>query len=279
MELRGQHKCFGGTLGYYQHQSDATQCPMRFSIFVPDGMKSAPCLFFLSGLTCTEDNFTTKAGAYGEAARLGLVIVAPDTSPRGDDVANSPDYDVGQGAGFYINATQDPWRPHYQMETYIAKELPALIAGEFSVDRERFGISGHSMGGHGALTLYLKYPNVFKSASAFSPIVAPSKVPWGEKAFTEYLGAECSDWVKHDACDLMENLSDRRSSPEILIDQGTADQFLKDQLKPELFAAACRKAGQKLIVRMQDGYDHSYFFIQSFISDHLRHHARILDSL
>lgn len=273
-----QHQVFGGRLGYYKHAAKTTKCDMRFTVFVPPQAASGklPILWWLSGLTCTEDNFTVKAGAYREAAELGLIVVAPDTSPRGPGVADSPDYDLGQGAGFYIDATQAPWAEHFQMESYIARELSELVLAAFPADPARQGISGHSMGGHGALTLALKYPAIYKSISAFSPICAPTQVPWGEKAFTAYLGADRAKWAAHDASALMHSDAGRRDAPPILIDQGGADQFLESQLKPDLFEAACRASGQRLQLRRQPGYDHSYFFIQTFIDDHLAHHARIL---
>lgn len=273
------HICFGGTLGVYEHESAALGCTMKFSLFLPPQAKdqSVPVLTYLSGLTCTHDNFTTKAGAYGFAAREGLAVLAPDTSPRGDDVPDDEAYDFGQGAGFYINATQAPWVAHFQMEDYIADELNALVCKTFPVRKDRQGITGHSMGGHGALTLGLKYPDLYKSISAFAPIVAPAQVPWGQKAFTGYLGGDEDEWAQHDACALMENAGDRAAFPQILIDQGGGDNFLEEQLKPHLFEQACAKAGQTLNLRIHDGYDHSYYFIQSFIEDHIRHHASLMD--
>ena len=274
-----KHLCFGGTLSVYEHEGAALACAMKFSIFLPPQAAQGKVSFitFLSGLTCTHENFTTKAGAYETAARAGLAIIAPDTSPRGDDVPDTPEfYDFGKGAGFYINATQAPWAQNYQMETYIADELNRLVCTQFPLDQNRQGICGHSMGGHGALTLYLKHPSLYKSASAFSPIVAPAQVPWGRKAFAGYLGDDQAVWQKHDATALMAGAGDRAPYPEILIDQGRADQFLTEQLKPELFTQACKAAGQKLNLRMADGYDHSYYFIQTFIADHIRHHAAIL---
>lgn len=274
-----KHKCFGGTLAVYEHDSETLKCSMKFSIFLPPQVKDndVPLLTFLSGLTCTHDNFTTKAGAYSLAAELGLAVLAPDTSPRGDDVPDDADsYDFGKGAGFYINATQKPWAENFQMEEYIVKELNALVCNNFPVLKDKQGLSGHSMGGHGALSLGLKYPDQYKSISAFSPIVAPSQVPWGNKAFKGYIGDGESEWLKHDACALMSEAGTRGDYPEILIDQGTSDQFLEEQLKPHLFEKACAKVGQKLNLRLQDGYDHSYYFIQSFIADHLKHHADTL---
>lgn len=276
MQILEEHVCFGGALNVVEHESAALSCTMKFSIFLPQETKTQrrPALMFLSGLTCTHENFTTKAGAYKKAAELGMIIIAPDTSPRGDDVPDEDNYDFGKGAGFYINATQEPWAKHYQMEEYIVDELPQFLAAEFPVISE-MGISGHSMGGHGALTLYMKYPEQFKSASAFAPIVAPSKVPWGEKAFGGYLGSDSVEWLKHDACALVAEAKIDRNKT-ILIDQGTDDQFFEEQLKPELFNVACESAGQSVQVRYQDGYDHSYYFIQSFIDDHLDHHAQYL---
>ncbi len=272
------HQCFGGTLQVFEHHSKALNCKMKFSIFLPPQAhaQSVPVLTFLSGLTCTHDNFTTKAGAYGYAAQHGLVIVAPDTSPRGEGVPDDDAYDFGQGAGFYINAVQEPWAQHFQMERYITEELNALICENFPVMAGQQGITGHSMGGHGALTLGLKYPDLYQSISAFAPIVAPSQVPWGEKAFTGYLGTDTAEWAKHDACALMTKAENRSNAPVILIDQGEGDNFLAEQLKPHLFASACETASQKLTLRMHGGYDHSYYFIQSFIADHIAHHAEIL---
>lgn len=273
-----RHLCFGGTLSVYEHESETLDCTMKFSIFLPPQAEEArvPLVTFLSGLTCTHDNFTTKAGAYGFAAKAGLAILAPDTSPRGDDVPDEDSYDFGKGAGFYINAQQEPWAKHFQMEAYVAGELNALACDTFPVLRDKQGVLGHSMGGHGALTLGLKYSQLFRSISAFAPIVAPSQVPWGQKAFAGYLGNDEAEWRKHDACALMEKFGDRSTYPEILIDQGEGDDFLAGQLKPHLFDEACKKVGQSLNLRMQKGYDHSYYFIQSFIEDHINHHAHIL---
>ncbi len=265
-------KSFGGSQGVYSHASSTLSCEMKFAVFTPAGKGPFPVLYWLSGLTCTEENFITKAGAQRVASELGVCLVAPDTSPRGEDVPDDPDkaYDFGLGAGFYVDATQTPWSKHYKMYSYITQELPALIEKEFPVDAARAGIFGHSMGGHGAMTIHLKNPDRFKTCSAFSPIVAPSQVPWGEKALSNYLGSDKAGWADYDATRLVEG---RASQAEILIDQGTADNFLKEQLKPELFAAAAQKAGQKVTLRMQDGYDHSYYFIATFIEDHLRWHA------
>ncbi|MDO9126808.1 S-formylglutathione hydrolase [Parvibaculum sp.] len=276
VETLETHRCFGGTVSICRHQSAATGTPMRFSIFVPEGKGPFPAVTFLAGLTCTEENFTFKAGAYGKAAQLGLALIAPDTSPRGNGVADDPAYDLGQGAGFYIDATEKPWAPHFCMETYIARDLPAALRDNFPVDGERQSITGHSMGGHGALTLALKYPDRYRSVSAFAPIVSPTRCPWGEKAFTAYLGADRSAWAAHDASALMTSGSAVGHFEDILIDQGLADNFLEEQLKPELFEDACATHGQKLTLRRHAGYDHSYYFIQTFIGDHLEFHARHL---
>ncbi|MCI5060180.1 MAG: S-formylglutathione hydrolase [Alphaproteobacteria bacterium] len=272
------HLCFGGTLTVYEHESAVLGCTMKFSVFLPPQARDGDVtlLTYLSGLTCTYDNFTTKAGAYGFAAAHGIAILAPDTSPRGDDVPDDEAYDFGKGAGFYINATRGVWAQHFKMEDYIVKELNALVCKEFSVLDGKQGITGHSMGGHGALTLGLKYPETFTSISAFAPIVAPSQVPWGEKAFTGYLGDDKEEWLKHDATALMQVAGKRTDAPEILIDQGGGDDFLDEQLKPHLFADACSSAGQKLTLRIHNGYDHSYYFIQSYIEDHIIHHTNIL---
>lgn len=274
-----KHNSFGGVLAIYEHESQVLHCSMKFSLFLPPQaiQQDVPFLTFLSGLTCTHENFTTKAGAYKMAAEAGLAIVAPDTSPRGENVPDDSDsYDFGKGAGFYLNATQEPWQTNYQMEHYIVQELSDLICDQFPLISGSQGLFGHSMGGHGALTLGLKHAEKFKSLSAFSPIVAPSQVPWGRKALSGYLGKDDAEWKKHDATALMEGAENRSGYPEILLDQGTQDQFLEEQLKPHLFEEACKKSGQALTLRMQDGYDHSYYFIQSFIEDHIQHHANIL---
>lgn len=269
--------CFDGTQGVYKHASQELGCDMKFAVFMPPQAEREPrpVVFWLSGLTCTEENFTVKAGAQRIASELGLVIVAPDTSPRGDDVpddANS--YDFAKGAGFYLDATQQPWSKHYRMYSYITGELPALIFKHFPASADRQGIMGHSMGGHGALTIGLKNPETFASVSAFSPIVAPSQVPWGEKAFSGYLGDDREVWAEYDATELVN--SGARHPGTILIDQGDADNFLEEQLRPALFQKACDDAGQAVQIRMRPGYDHSYYFISSFIEDHLRHHAEAL---
>ncbi|WP_292039272.1 MULTISPECIES: S-formylglutathione hydrolase [unclassified Brevundimonas] len=272
METVKTHTVHGGKLSYLKHDSATTGTPMTLSVFVPAGEGPFPVLYWLSGLTCTEDNFTTKAGAYQAAAEHGVIIVAPDTSPRGDGVADDEAYDLGQGAGFYVDATQAPWAPHFQMESYVTGELIETVEKAFPASGVR-GISGHSMGGHGALTLALKYPHLFKSVSAFAPISSPTRCPWGEKAFSAYLGDDRSQWAKHDAALLIESGAAKDHYDDILVDQGDADTFLENQLKPELLQAAADKASQKITVRMQPGYDHSYFFMASFIADHVAFHA------
>lgn len=270
-------KVHGGTIGYYSHDSAETKTQMRFTLFTPpEDMKTGAYVIFLSGLTCTEDNFTTKAGAYKKVAELGLSVLAPDTSPRGEQVADDKGYDLGQGAGFYLDATQSPWAENFRMESYLIKELLPQCEIKFALSPSHKSIMGHSMGGHGALTLYLKYPDLFKSCSAFSPIVAPSLVPWGQKIFNAYLGDDRQSWAAHDACALILQAENAQGNTAILIDQGLGDDFLEEQLKPTLFEEACKKVGQKLNLRMHEGYDHSYFFIQSFIDDHMEWHAHTL---
>ncbi|MES2897191.1 MAG: S-formylglutathione hydrolase [Pseudomonadota bacterium] len=273
LEILQQHRVHGGTLSYRRHASAATGTPMRFSVFLPPVEGPVPWVIWLSGLTCTEDNFTTKAGAYGAAARLGLAVVAPDTSPRGEGVADDPAYDLGQGAGFYVDATQAPWAPHFRMETYVTRDLIDAVTESCPVDPARLGVFGHSMGGHGALTLALRHPDLFKSVSAFAPICSPSRCDWGRKAFNAYLGDDEAAWREHDAAQLLAAGAARGRFDDILVDQGLADSFLEAQLKPELLEAAAAEAGQKLTLRRQEGYDHSYFFMTSFIEDHLAWHA------
>jgi len=278
MKTISKNKSFGGIQGFYEHESSVCSCPMRFSVYEPPLSLGStnPVLFWLSGLTCTEENFTLKSGFQSVAAELGLIIVAADTSPRGKQVPDSSDeYDFGQGAGFYLDATEKPWSEHYQMHRYISEELPELIVEKFPVNSNAMGIFGHSMGGHGALTMHLKYPERFRSVSAFSPIVAPTQVAWGEKAFSRYLGERRDTWSSYDATELV---TKNPSSANILIDQGDDDEFLADYLKPELFKQACSDSGQQLNLRMQPGYDHSYYFIASFIDDHLQHHWDILNA-
>ncbi|WP_303698050.1 S-formylglutathione hydrolase [Brevundimonas naejangsanensis] len=275
METVKSHVVHGGTLRYLKHDSATTGTPMTLSVFVPAGEGPFPVLIWLSGLTCTEDNFTTKAGAYKAAAEHGVIIVAPDTSPRGEGVADDAAYDLGQGAGFYVDATQAPWAPHFRMESYVTGELIDLIDAQFPTTKTR-SIFGHSMGGHGALMLALRHPELFKSVSAFAPISSPTRCAWGEKAFTAYLGEDRAEWAKHDAALLIEGGAAKGVFDDILVDQGDADSFLTDQLKPELLTAAAQKAGQGLTLRMQPGYDHSYFFMASFVDDHVAFHAKRL---
>ena len=272
METTKTHAVHGGTLRYLKHDSAATGTPMTLSVFVPAGEGPFPVLIWLSGLTCTEDNFTTKAGAYKAAAEHGVIIVAPDTSPRGEGVADDASYDLGQGAGFYVDATQAPWAPHFRMEGYVTDELIALIDAEFPTTKTR-SIFGHSMGGHGALTLALRHPDLFKSVSAFAPISSPTRCAWGEKAFSAYLGEDREQWDHHDVARLIEAGAAAGRFDDILVDQGDADPFLTDQLKPELLVAAAKAVGQTLTLRMQPGYDHSYFFMASFVDDHVAFHA------
>ncbi|MFY2736620.1 S-formylglutathione hydrolase [Pseudocitrobacter faecalis] len=276
MELLEEHRCFEGWQQRWRHDSTTLNCAMKFSIFLPPprGTTPPPVLYWLSGLTCTDENFTTKANAQRVAAELGIVLVMPDTSPRGADVANDDGYDLGQGAGFYLNATQQPWAAHFRMYDYIRDELPALIQDKFNVS-DRCAISGHSMGGHGALLLALKNPDKYVSASAFAPIVNPATVPWGKKAFTAYLGEDQSAWAQWDSCALLHGSHADAAIP-MLIDQGDNDQFLADQLQPAVFAEIARQKDWPLTLRIQPGYDHSYFFIASFIEDHLHFHAQYL---
>ena len=271
-----KHVCHGGELGYFQHPSKANDCDMKFAVYVPPqaGSGPVPVLYYLAGLTCNEETFVTKAGALEHAARHGLMLVAPDTSPRVQLPGDRESWDFGIAAGFYLDATEAPWSKHYHMDRYVVDELPAVIAANFPADAARSGIMGHSMGGHGALTIGLKNPQKYRSLSAFAPIAAPIQSPWGLKAFTGYLGAYRAAWSQYDATELVK--SGHRFSSGILVDQGTADKFLDEQLKPELLAAACKAAGQPLELRMREGYDHGYFFIQSFMRDHVDWHAQRL---
>jgi S-formylglutathione hydrolase len=278
-EVISQHRCFGGTVGFYRHDAASTACSMRFSVFTPPQAQAGrvPVLYYLAGLTCTEETFMIKAGAQRVAAELGLMLVAPDTSPRGVKLPGDSDsWDFGVGAGFYVDATVEPWSRHYRMYTYVTQELRGLIESQFPADAARTGIFGHSMGGHGALTIALKSPDRYRSVSAFAPIVAPRQVPWGQKAFTGYLGPDHGQWSEYDATELVARVKDAARRTPILIDQGMADQFLEKQLRPHVFEDACRKVGYPLTLRRHEGYDHSYYFISSFVEDHLRHHARIL---
>ena len=276
LKTLSEHACFGGTQRFHEHASREIGLPMRFSVFLPpqaaDG--PVPALVYLAGLTCNEETFMAKAGAQRLAAELGLALVAPDTSPRGANVPGEAEaWDFGVGAGFYLDATQPPWATHWRMESYLVGELLPLLGAQCGIDLQRVGLSGHSMGGHGALTLALRHPGLFKSLSAFAPICAPTRCPWGEKAFTGYLGADRSAWLEHDATVLMDNQPVAPYPAGILIDQGLADKFLAEQLHPQLFEAACEHIGQPLSLRRHAGYDHGYYFIQSFMADHLRHHA------
>jgi S-formylglutathione hydrolase len=272
---RIEHRAsFGGWQDVYRHDSRTLGCAMRFAIYLPPQAAQRPCpvLYWLSGLTCTEQNFIVKAGAQRYASEHGVVVVAPDTSPRGEDVADAEGYDLGQGAGFYVDATESPWSRHYRMHSYIAEELPALVEAHFPVTSAR-GIFGHSMGGHGALITALRHPGRYRSVSAFSPIVAPTQVPWGQKAFTAYLGEDPSRWQEWDTCSLIATARERLT---LLIDQGEADEFLDTQLQPERLQAACDAAGHPLELRLRRGYDHSYYFIASFIGEHFIFHMRQL---
>ncbi|EFC5217083.1 TPA: S-formylglutathione hydrolase [Escherichia coli] len=276
MEMLEEHRCFEGWQQRWRHDSSTLNCPMTFSIFLPPPRDHTPppVLYWLSGLTCNDENFTTKAGAQRVAAELGIVLVMPDTSPRGEKVANDDGYDLGQGAGFYLNATQPPWAAHYRMYDYLRDELPALVQSQFNVS-DRCAISGHSMGGHGALIMALKNPGKYTSVSAFAPIVNPCSVPWGIKAFSSYLGEDKNAWLEWDSCALM-YASNAQDAIPTLIDQGDNDQFLADQLQPAVLAEAARQKAWPMTLRIQPGYDHSYYFIASFIEDHLRFHAQYL---
>lgn len=278
MQTRAEHRMFGGTQGFYEHDSAVCGGPMRFAVFMPPpGVKEepVPVVYFLAGLTCTEETFVIKAGAQRVAAELGLAVVTLDTSPRaarypGDDES----WDFGLGAGFYVDATEQPWAATYRMRTYVTRELRTLVERTFPIKPGKRGIFGHSMGGHGALSIALELPDEYASVSAFAPIVAPSQVPWGEKAFSRYLGPDKARWAAHDTVELLR--AGRRFPGTLLVDQGTADKFLERELLPELLREACEAAGQPLDLRIREGYDHSYFFIASFVEDHLRHHARAL---
>ena len=274
MEQIEHRACSGGWQDVYRHRSQVLGCDMTFGVYLPPQVADGPrpVLYWLSGLTCDEQNFITKAGAQRYAAEHGVIIVAPDTSPRGDDVADADAYDLGKGAGFYVNATEAPWAKHYRMYDYIVEELPALIEANFPATDVR-GISGHSMGGHGALMIALRNPGRYRSVSAFSPVVAPTQVPWGEKAFQAYLGADRATWKKYDTVELIKAAKEKLP---LLIDQGTADDFLENQLRPELLQEAAKSAGHPLTLRMQPDYDHSYYFIASFIGEHIAYHAKAM---
>jgi S-formylglutathione hydrolase len=278
LQTLGEHACFGGVQGYYQHASEETGTPMKFGVFVPPQAKHGPVpvLFFLAGLTCNEETFPIKAGAQQHAAQHGLMLVTPDTSPRGTGVEEADaSWDFGTAAGFYLDAIAAPWRKHWRMGSYVTRELRALVLQHFSVRADRVGLFGHSMGGHGALTLALKNPGLYQSVSAFAPIAAPMQCPWGVKAFSGYLGDDRAAWAHHDATELVKAGA---RVPPLLIDQGLADKFLAEQLHPHLFEAACLEVGQPLTLRRHEGYDHGYFFIASFMADHIAHHARYLNA-
>jgi len=277
MKIISEHKCFDGVQGYYSHDSLEIGLPMRFSVFQPAQARKlkVPVLYYLAGLTCTEETFMIKAGAQRAAAKAGVMLVAADTSPRGANVPGESDsWDFGLGAGFYVDATQAPWSSRYRMYSYVTRELPQIIAEDFPADSGRQGIFGHSMGGHGALVCALRNPGQYRSVSALSPICAPSRCPWGQKAFTGYLGKDKAAWLDYDATEL---IARDVFDGTILIDQGMADKFLAEQLNPDAFEAACKKARQSLTLRRQAGYDHGYFFISTFVEDHLRHHAAALN--
>jgi S-formylglutathione hydrolase len=273
MQLISEHACFGGVQRFYRHASTETRGPMKFGVFVPPQAREGrvPVLYFLSGLTCTEENFPVKSHAQQVAAELGLMLISPDTSPREPRLPGDADsWDFGRSAGFYVDATQAPWSANYRMYSYVTRELPALVAAPRPVRRDAGGIFGHSMGGHGALVCALRNPGLYRSVSAFAPIASPMQSPWGRKAFTQYLGADVETWRAYDATELVA----RKAFPgPILIDQGDADEWLHTQLLPEEFAEAAKLSGQRINLRMQRGYDHGYYFIQTFMADHLRHHA------
>ncbi len=277
LETISETNCFGGRIGFYRHASKANACDMRFSVFVPPQAANGnvPVLTFLSGLTCTEENFMVKSGAQRVAAELGLMLVSPDTSPRGDTVPDDPDdeYDFGLAAGFYLNATQEPWSQHYHMYDYVTSELQDAVFDNFPGDRERHGLTGHSMGGHGALIIGLRNPDLFRSISAFAPICTTLHSPWGQKALGYYLGDDTTTWHEFDACEVARSVTDTSHWSRILVDQGAADAYLQEQLKPELLDVACKESGLPLDLRIHDGYDHGYYFISTFIEEHLRFHA------
>jgi len=279
METLKEYSCFDGTVGFYRHPSAVNNCDMQFSVFQPSQAADGPVpvVTFLSGLTCTEETFMIKSGAQRVAAELGLVLVNPDTSPRGDDVPDDPEgaYDFGLGAGFYLNATEAPWNQYFHMYDYVTRELPEILFANFPGDRNRQGITGHSMGGHGALTVGLKNPHIYKSISAFAPICSPINCPWGQKALGNYLGSDQSSWSEYDATELVRNL-DAIPEHKILIDQGLADQFLEQELNPHLLEVVCKEKGVALDLRRHEGYDHGYFFISTFVEEHLRYHASVL---
>lgn len=280
IETLSETNCFGGRIGFYRHASSVNGCAMQFSVFVPPQAKhgNVPVVTFLSGLTCTEENFMVKSGAQRFAAELGVMLVSPDTSPRGEGVPDdhNGDYDFGLGAGFYLNATQKPWSQHYHMYDYVTTELQVAVFRNFPGDSGRHGLCGHSMGGHGALTIGLRNPDLFRSLSAFAPICTTLHSPWGQKALGHYLGEDTSAWLDYDAAEVARHVANGAAHSRILIDQGLADIYLEEQLKPELFEAACIESGLPLELRRHDGYDHGYYFISTFIEDHLKHHVELL---
>ncbi|KND57906.1 S-formylglutathione hydrolase [Candidatus Burkholderia verschuerenii] len=279
LELVEEHRCFGGVQRIYKHESESIGLPMRFSVFLPAAASAAkvPALFYLAGLTCTEETFPIKAGAQRYAAEHGIALIAPDTSPRGADIPGEKDaWDFGVGAGFYVDATREPWSKHYRMYSYVTQDLRSAVLADLPVREDRLGIFGHSMGGHGALVLALRNPDLFKSVSAFAPIAAPSQCPWGVKAFSGYLGDDREAWKQYDASELVRGDSASRFANGILIDQGLGDQFLAEQLHPDIFERNAREAGRNVTVRRHEGYDHGYFFISTFVGEHVAHHARVL---
>ena len=280
LETISETNCFGGRIGFYRHASNVNNCDMQLSVFVPPqaAQGKVPVVTFLSGLTCTEENFMVKSGAQRVAAELGLMLVSPDTSPRGDTVPDDPDedYDFGLAAGFYLNATQEPWSQHYHMYDYITTELQDVVFDNFPGDRDQHGLTGHSMGGHGSLIIGLRNPQMFKSISAFAPICTTLHSRWGQKALGYYLGSDTSTWHEFDACEVARNVEDTSHWSRILVDQGAADPYLEEQLKPELLQAACKQSGLALDLRIHDGYDHGYYFISTFIEEHLRFHQEQL---
>ena len=280
IETLSETNCFGGTMGFYRHRSEANNCDMRFSVFQPPAARHGPVpvLTFLSGLTCTEENFMVKSGAQRVAAELGLMLVSPDTSPRGDDVPDDPDgdYDFGLAAGFYLNATEAPWSLHYHMYDYITRELPPAVFDHFPADPARHGLTGHSMGGHGALIIGLRNPSAYRSLSAFAPICTTLHSPWGQKALGYYMGSDKATWVDFDACEVVRNVAETDAYPDILVDFGADDPYLDEQLKPELLREAANASGLPIELRIHAGYDHGYYFISTFIEEHLRRHMAVL---
>ena len=277
LETLSQHQCFGGRVGYYAHQSPATDCKMKFSVYVPPGDGPFPVLTFLSGLTCTEETFMIKSGAQRLAADHGFILVNPDTSPRGCALkGEEDDWDFGTGAGFYLDATQIPWKHHYRMYSYVIEDLQKAVFANFPGTKDRQGIFGHSMGGHGAISIGLLHPEIYKSISAFAPISAPSDCPWGQKAFTHYLGEDRSKWAAYDSSKIIAGIKDAATRPEILVDQGLADEWLERELHPHLLEAGAKASGYPITLRRHKGYDHGYYFISSFMADHLAHHAKTL---